>query len=297
MKEEKMELEILKLIFDYSKAGRFPDHYFLDKVVEIVVKKRDLNDYVKNTVFIDKLDGAESDKTFASYNYLRKQISVYYWPIQIMCQKNSRYDSLFNPIERMLYHNINITQCILHELEHATQYKTADDHENTSIEAKLIRTASLLKRTLKNPKFNELLLSGKISPKSLEIYLKDYRNLYKKNYEINPMERMAQINSYRTIINFLEFIKKQIPMLFTFNCKALEREKIRGYESSWQKGLCPTHVYLKNTRKEDVWKSFDFYDENQAVLIKKVSNEYDLNKRLLLGLPVSPDECIGHKIF
>ena len=96
MNEEKMELEILKLIFDYSKTGHFPDHYFLDKVVEIVVKKRDLNDYVKKTVFIDKLGGAESDKTCASYNYLRKQISVYYWPIQIMCQENSYYDSLFN---------------------------------------------------------------------------------------------------------------------------------------------------------------------------------------------------------
>lgn len=40
MNEEKMELEILKLIFDYSKTGHFPDHYFLDKVVEIVVKKK-----------------------------------------------------------------------------------------------------------------------------------------------------------------------------------------------------------------------------------------------------------------
>ena len=47
MNEEKMELEILKLIFDYSKTGHFPDHYFLDKVVEIVVKNKDLNDYVK----------------------------------------------------------------------------------------------------------------------------------------------------------------------------------------------------------------------------------------------------------
>ena len=297
MNEEKMELEILKLIFDYSKTGHFPDHYFLDKVVEIVVKKRDLNDYVKKTVFIDKLGGAESDKTCASYNYLRKQISVYYWPIQIMCQENSCYDSLFNPIERILYHNINITQCILHELEHAMQHKTADDYKNTSMEAKLIRTASLLNRTLKNPKFNELLLSGKISTKELEIYLKDYENLYNEYYEINPMERMAQINSYRTIINCLESIKKQIPMLFTFNHAALEAEKISGYESSWQEGLCPTHAYLKNTRKEDVWKSFDFYDENKAVLIKKVSNEYDLNKRLLLGLPVSPDECGAHKIF
>ena len=125
----------------------------------------------------------------------------------------------------------------------------------------------------------------------------DYENLYNEYYEINPMERMAQINSYRTIINCLESIKKQIPMLFTFNHAALAAEKIRGYESSWQEGLCPTHVYLKNTRKEDVWKSFDFYDENKAVLIKKVSNEYDLNKRLLLGLPVSPDECGAHKIF
>ena len=44
-------------------------------------------------------------------------------------------------------------------------------------------------------------------------------------------------------------------------------------------------------------KSAMFYDENKAVLIKKVSNEYDLNKRLLLGLPVSPDECGGYKIF
>ena len=41
MNEEKMELEILKLIFDYSKTRHFPDHYFLDKVVEIVVKNKE----------------------------------------------------------------------------------------------------------------------------------------------------------------------------------------------------------------------------------------------------------------
>ena len=73
-------------------------------------------------------------------------------------------------------------------------------------------------------------------------------------------------------------------------------QKILEIESSLS-SLKQQEIIFENTRKEDVWKSFDFYDENKAVLIKKVSNEYDLNKRLLLGLPVSPDECGGYKIF
>ena len=51
-----MELEILKLIYDYSVNRKLIDPKFIDKLIEIVVSKKSLNDYVRNVEFTNKLE-------------------------------------------------------------------------------------------------------------------------------------------------------------------------------------------------------------------------------------------------
>lgn len=281
MNEENMKLEILKLIFVYSKAGRFPDHYFLDKVVEAVVRARDLDGYVHNIAFTDEID----DKNLAAYNFYKKQILMNYKQFHNDWQENDLFGLLTDSTELAFYHNIGITQVILHELEHALQWKIADDTQNTTIEAKLIRVAQSF-----SIMFNELEQSGEISHDLLEAYEAKYRQLYEKNYKVNPVERMAQINSYRTIINTIEPIKSQIFKAYLFHNILSWQAKTSGYESYLQEGLCPTQVYLTNMKREEIWRGFDFYDENLAVLLKKVSDEYSFDQRMLFGLPVSSGE-------
>lgn len=51
-----MELEIVKLIYDYSANGKLVDSKFIDKIIEIVVSKKSLNNYVRNVRFTNKLE-------------------------------------------------------------------------------------------------------------------------------------------------------------------------------------------------------------------------------------------------
>lgn len=67
-----MELEILKLIYDYSVNGKLVDLKFIDKITEIVVSKRSLSDYVRNVQFTNKLEKNDYAVVSASYNPLKK---------------------------------------------------------------------------------------------------------------------------------------------------------------------------------------------------------------------------------
>ena len=42
-----MNLKLLKLLFDYSKQGKIVDINYIDKLIEIVVSEKGLNEYVK----------------------------------------------------------------------------------------------------------------------------------------------------------------------------------------------------------------------------------------------------------
>ena len=71
-----MELEILKLVFDYSRSEKLADNKFIDKIVEIVVKKRDLHEYVRNIRFVAGMNGGANGLTLASYNTFDKNIGL-----------------------------------------------------------------------------------------------------------------------------------------------------------------------------------------------------------------------------
>lgn len=285
-----MELEILKLIYDYSIKGKLVDLIFVDKLIGIVVSKKSLNDYVRKFRYTNKLDKNDFDVLCASYNPLTNEILLDSESIQILLDRRSYYDSLFSSLEQIMFRNLTITQIVLHELEHAYQNKQADDKKNNSIETRLISASFVLQQALKNPKFLNLIFGGEIPEKDMIIYILQNRELYKQYYSLNPTERLAEINSLRTIVNSIESIKEYIPALYEFKNATLVENMLRGYEDSWNQGTCPTEVYLVGTRQGRVWNEFDFYDQDSSQLIKNVSCQYNLNRRLSLGLPINYNE-------
>lgn len=283
-----MELEISKLIYDYSVNGKLADTKFIGKIIEIVVSKKSLNNYVRNVQFTNELEKKDYLVACASYSTLSMEILVDYESIAIAMENRSYYDQLFHSLEQIMFRNLTIAQYILHELEHAFQNKQADNKSDNSIEAKLVNASLVLEQAMKNPRVINALLKDESLAQDFIRYALQNRELYKQYYALNPIERLAQVNSFRTIVDTIEPIKKHIPNLYEFEQASLVEEMLRGYTDAWdQQGICPTQVYLVGTRQSNVWFELDFYDQNPSQLLKNASKRYNLARRLSLGIPVS----------
>lgn len=285
-----MELKILRLIYDYSINRKLLDSKFIDKLIEIVVTERSLHEFVNNVRFTNELDKNDYSVVCATYNPLNKEIIIDYDSINIILEDKSYYEQLFFDLEQIFYRNLIITQIILHELEHAFQNKQLDNKKDDSIEAKLVKASFVLEQVMKHPKFLNAILKGEISSQDIYMYVMQNRELYKQYYKFNPTERLAEVNSYTTIINTIEPIKKYIPNLLEFEKASMVEESLKGYKDIDIQEICPTQVYLCGTRQDKVWSGFDFYDQDSSKLIKHVCGEYNLAKRLSLGLPVTVNE-------
>lgn len=276
-----MEVEILRLIYDYSVKGKIADSKFIDKIIEIVVTKRDLDDYVQDVIFIDQSDKSDDELTFAYYDCPCRKISMDFGSIQLLLEKNGRYDPLFNTLEQVMFRNFTITQIILHELEHAYQYMQTNNKDN-SIETKLIKVSfeSALAMKMK-------FLNGEISNSDFVTY----KELLHQLYVFDPTERLAEVNSFRTVVSSVETIKDCVPSLYEFESASLTEAMLNGYVEAYEKGdASPTQFYLFSLGQSRVWSEFDFYDDNTEKLENKLRSKYNLSERFKLGLPVSDGE-------
>lgn len=279
-----MGSEILALIYDYSVKGKLVDLKFIDKLIEIVVLRRDLNNYVQNVQFINELTKSPQEVTLGSYNPFTMTISIDYESIKIAMECERFYYSLFTTSEQVWFRNLFITKVILHELEHAFQNKQVANELDDSIETKLVRACSVLEWLKKRMKIVNLIDEDPLA---------EYDKLYNQYYHVNPSERLAEINSLKTIVNSLGQIKKRIPELYKAECVSLLNEMLREYLEDRNKCIsCPTQVYLLGTKQDDIWYELDFYSEDYYQLLKNVSDQYSLDRRLSLGLPIDYDEHI-----
>ena len=285
-----MEEKILKLLLDYSFNGKIAnDLGFVYELVEIVVNTRQLENYI---IGIEPNDFKSKDYIVcATYTFYNKKILVDFDAIaySLKCREGiaSKFDSIF---KQNLYRNIVIAQYILHELEHALQFKKADDQSDNSLEAELIRASFKLEQIVKNPNFLESICFDEQAILDLVSYIQNYRSLYNKYYEFNPTEKMAEVNSYKTIIASLESIKKEIIELSNHEIALFLNAMLTGYSKALKLNLCPTQIYLDGTNQKEKWKNFDFYDEEEEKLMQKVKREYGLEKRLMYGLPITHKE-------
>ena len=285
--------ELLKLVYDHSKSGKPLDRNLIDKIVESVVKEKGLDSYVRNIKFSEDLHGAgENDKKIcvAAYRVNDKDIVIDPSVMQILSTKGDRYSELFGGFERTMYNNFMVTQIVLHELEHASQNKQADNKADSSDETKLIRASLVFPKMMQDPELLKAIESGKVSEDAVIAFIIYKRELYSRLYDLVPTERLAEINSYLTISNAVEPINKIFPSLYEFLFASAIHEMVAGYQDTLYQGSCPSLFYLQNNEQESIWKDLSFYDENPKVLVKKVNETYNLEKRLTLGLPVSIDE-------
>ncbi len=285
-----MELEILRLIYDYSVHGKFIDANLIEQIISTIVSQRDLAQYVRNVEFIHGVDIEDDMITYASYNPFTMMIKINCDALRSSLDDKSCYDHLFDGVEQPMFKNFLITQYVLHELEHAYQNRQSQDQEDHSLETTLINASMKLEKMMRDPKILNAIQTDPNFAHDMKDYALYTKQLYQRYYVINPAERLAQIRSFRTIVTALEPIKKHVPRLYEFENASLLEELLQGYEESYDLGICPTQVYLQGNDQSEVWSQLDFYHPNEQQLRENVHRQYTLNKRLTLGLPVSPKE-------
>ena len=211
-----------------------------------------------------------SGKSLSVARYTEKNLFISLSALQLyFLNTKGNYISNFTGIEYAMYLNSILSQVILHELEHIVQYKTVLT-SNDSIE--------------------KTLLSSDLSKAKTEEEKKLLRKLEKKYYKFEPAERLAQINSYKTLLNALSLRKNEIERLYELEKNLLISETLNAHPEAKKLGGCPSFVYLNGVGRKDIWESLPFYDEEKEKLLENVTKEYSLEKRLTLGLPITSKE-------
>ena len=114
---------ILDMLLDYSKQNKIIDFYFINKAFLMLIKENDLEDYVKNIKY--KKLSIHGSSPLACYCYYSKRISLDFNAIANLIasiKKEDNYNS-FRGWEQNIFLNIFILILMLHEIEHAKQYK------------------------------------------------------------------------------------------------------------------------------------------------------------------------------
>ena len=255
-----MEKELLDLLLNNDiKINK----NFINNIINIVIYNNDIGNYVdKPITFISKK--TSDNLSLASYDVETRKIKINLFNTQqvlISVKKNNMDNTNIEIIKKLF-----IIKNILHEVEHAKQLKKAKEGPFDD-ESKIIRTTFEI---------------GK--EKGPLIYL-----LY---YDINPVERLADIRACGKIVNILKQEKAMLLKIYLDKFEDYILALLGGYKKSFEDDLtCPTEAFLFENCKQSTWETFDFYDSNKDKLLMNVLEKYpNFQKRLSLGLPITEKE-------
>lgn len=250
-----LEEEILRLVYDYSVKPKLfgekrADCKLISKLVETVVSYKSLDDFVSDLKFDYSMGNSSK---LASYSLNTREIKIYYSLLKLYKKLESRrVTENLSDFENNMYKALKLAQVTLHELEHASQNS---------------------QQLIAGDSIEHILLSASLFSNSFK-----HRQIYHDNRNLVPYERIAEINSFVTILSSIDSIKTEIPNLYEVENALLNEKKLDGYFDASMLGGCPLEVYLKLVGREKVWSRIK-------------SNSIDgLDERLKFGLPITNSE-------
>lgn len=284
-----METKFLRLLFDYSKNGKFVDKAYIEQLIDIVINSQSLNFYVSKCSILNEGESLNPCETsLASYDPTTKTINVYIEGIKKTLEHHEKYQILFHNIEQLFFQNLVISQVILHELEHAHQAKIMDQ-ENT-LEANILRASKI---SINSDEIADLVAKG-YEKEQILIHMLSRKRIAQQNYRTNyllaPNERLAEINSYQEILNSLSHIKEYVPNLTEFEQSNKLESLLRGFDYEFGFLNSPTLSYLSKNGNPATLSSFDWYDKNYFKCLEKTKKNYPLEDRLKYGLMIDDEE-------
>lgn len=276
-----MEEQILKLLYDYSKKGLYNETKLLEQIIDIVVNSKFLNKYLKKVNYYHtgdikkKTTGIIKPQDFSclEYNFQTKIMDVYLDTISKACKQEERI--LVNDFESTVLESIIYVRYLLHELEHVNQNKVKTE-ENT-LESKIISVSLPWPKKFKISEEMPREEQKEICASLIVRYI-----MYQTSYEYNPIERMAENFSYKTMIDILKLEEKNFPNIINY----LQHEKNKSLIQAYIDYFCPTIKCLELLGEEESLLTFDWYSKTKEQCIEKSIRLYDFDRRINCGLPI-----------
>ena len=265
-----MDEELARLVDSYSSGKRFADKQFIDSACYDLVSYYDLHDYLKHVNAI---------RSFSKYT----DGSSYFPRMKIMSielcksRKYIRQLSKDYPDDYHFWYNLFVLKCILHEMDHVKQEKTRESKIDT-IESSLIYLNNILDESINTGFLSKLLSSVKVNR---------YGSYYAKNHDLSPIERLANINAYKELIDIINIMDKDdLEAVVDFKCSTIKDflEQIRfGYRLDGDMTNSPSLDYLcgmKSTNNKELISK---------LRILKVDG-IDIKDKLKYGFALKKDE-------
>ena len=290
--------KIAKLVYDYTNNNKIADKEFIEKVVNYVSCEKDLSDYIKEIEVITENNKSNDDES-DSYSISKGCLVI---------DNTKGLNSLkytFSPIKnKILFYNLEVVLTILHELDHTLLNKekeTGIDNINvlfTKIlyDIKMPKLGTLTEDERNSLSEDEL---QKLQKECLQISLLISKSIMKYwlYHDAAPQERRANINSYLELNDVLYYLN-DTPISFE------DIESIRLYEIKKFIKKCrykyiinkngitnsPSYDYIKKLYNEQKLSMIDIYDNEPIISYNKAREKYNLNERILYGLPLNSYE-------
>ncbi len=199
--------------------------------------------------------------------YYKGQLTIYLNALkEEISAELSLLDVRDNDIIYFIYYETLVT--LLHEIEHINQERMFFSHKD-DIESLIIKNsfgidiAKLLSKGISRAEINNLCKRG-------EIY-------YNQNYDISPIERLADVKAFRTAIEVFNFNSndKSLILLRDFAISNLWE----AYMNSYENHLNPTETYIAG---------FNPYGSLEE--IQTIGKSLPFAKRFFYGLEISDKE-------
>ncbi len=271
--------KLTKLLYDYTSNEKIADIDFLNTVIQIVYEYKDLNNYIDYVHYIDENSRYLYAKNIlGSYAADTKTIALDLENILLFKQDRVEYTNCFNSTkEKLLQINLLVLQVVLHELEHAEQYK------------KCFSSGTNLEKSLLLLSFERLFIQEKVSNYKTDVVSK-LNYLYNEDeitYNLWPSERMAEIKATDTIyhicknMNFGNYNSTE----FLIYLYLLRECNLRGYNKVNRNVIVPpTEAFVQ--KRNSIFD--EDYRTNEIIkLLKNEASSRTLNENLLYGLQIS----------
>ena len=286
---------ILDLLYEYSKKGKRFDKNFMVQVIKIMIREKDLSDYIKRTRFQELSSykiNHEGKNTPMAYDTYTKEVLLDKHNI-VLFQKTIENLVQVKGFEQTLSINDMGIQALLHEVEHANQQKKSiiinEEFENLLLGVSCYVDNEFFKES----KLSQLLMLKKgiyLNPQ-LYHHLGLQQQLNIKFQSSTPIERMANIHATQEVIAMLTQISKRehIETVVSLFALLLAKFQINGY--NYNEGIItsPTKEFLEEIRKLNITGMDTLFTENFDTVMAKFQNDC-LEKRLLLGLDIREEE-------
>jgi len=248
---------LLSLIYDYSINKKILDIKSIEKIIILLIDTKKIHEHILRINIIN-----ENNKKLASYYNYTKHIEINSLCINNMLTNIDNSIIITDEVEKIFYKNLLILQIILHELEHANQEKIILNKEVQDIEQLI------------------LIFSEQVD-----------NNIKIKLYEICPEERLAEIKSFKDILDIINPIKKQYYELSEIiKIEELQR-LLRGYHYNNSNFVdSPLISYFSKGNKIEVLNNFNWYNKDINICLSSTILEYKLLERLKYGLPIETEE-------